>query len=127
MSDHLYDGEQYLGFCHTHNGVRVLVEGKDGCQHEYCVGLRKLEFLTPVFGIVPGGHDETYSVKRARAQEKALDEYRTARKNGLQPRSTEPGAVAEMHKEMESQARAIEKLEKMGSDTSELKTHAGVR
>ncbi len=127
MTAHLYDGDRFLGWCPTHNGVRVLPEGADSCQHEYCAGLRELEFTTPVFGIVPGGHDETYGVKRARAQEKALREYKTARENGLQPRNTEPGAVAEMEQEMESQSRALKKLEAMGNDTSKLKTHTGVR
>lgn len=126
MSAHLYDDDgRFLGWCYTHNGVRVLVEGEEGCQHEHCINLRKLTFSAPAVGIVPGGFNDTLAKRRK--QDKALEEYAQARKNGLQPRNTEPGAVAELEREMESQARALEKLEATGSDTSELKTHAGVR
>lgn len=124
-ANHLYDGERFLGFCYTHNGVRVLPEGEDSCQHPTCLAYRKLEFTAPAVGTVPGGFNDTSAHRRK--QEKALHEYAAARKAGLQPRNTEPGAVAKMEQEMESQARALKKLEAMGNDTSDLKTHAGVR
>lgn len=127
MSAHLYDDDgRYLGWCHTHNGLRYLPEFDDeACQHEYCVGLRKLEFNMPAFGVVPGGHDDQNAHRRK--QDKALEEYAAARKAGLQPGSTEPGSVAKLEREMESQKRALKKLEAVGSDTSDLKVHKGVR
>ncbi len=130
MSAHLYDDNgRFLGWCPTHNGVKVLSwpeSGADeGCQHEYCVGLRKLEFRTPVFGIVPGGFADT--IDHHRKNEKALHEYAAARKAGLQPESTRPGSVQKLEREIESQKRAIKKLEAAGSDTSGLDVHKGVR
>jgi len=126
VSSHLYDADgRFVGTCYTHGGPRVLVDGADGCQHEVCVKLRGLEFSGPVFGVVPGGHNDANSYRRK--QEKGLQEYAAARKAGLQPRSTEPGSVAKLEQEMESQQRALKKLEAMGNDTSSLKVHKGVR
>ncbi len=124
--NHLYDDDgRFLGFCYTHGGVRVLPQGEESCQHEQCLKLRKLEFQTPVFASVPGG--ATANVDHHRANERGLEEYAAARKAGMQPRTTKPGAVREMEQEIASQQRALTKLEEMGNDTSELKVHKGVR
>lgn len=39
------DGEPvFVGFCYTHQGRRVLIDGEDGCQHEKCLAFRDMTF-----------------------------------------------------------------------------------
>jgi hypothetical protein len=59
--------------------------------------------------------------------EKALSDYAQARKNGLQPPNTLPGAVDKMEQEMESQARGLKKLEDLGHDVSQVTALEGVK
>lgn len=39
----LVDGEEvFRGFCYTHQGRRVIIDGEEGCQHHVCLSLRSL-------------------------------------------------------------------------------------
>ncbi len=41
MNEALYDEDgNFVGFCYTHQGRRVLTEDTEGCQHETCIDLR---------------------------------------------------------------------------------------
>ena len=43
MNEALYDNEgTFVGFCYTHQGRRVLIEGYEGCQHDVCLNMRGL-------------------------------------------------------------------------------------
>ena len=116
-------------FCHVHNGLYVSGD-KDGCQHEECLRYRALDI--PPLGMipttVPGGANDTPEHRFHKTFDKGLDQYREARRHGIQPRTTEYGAVEKAERQVYEQADALRKLESISdSDTSKLPTAKGVR
>lgn len=111
-------------FCHIHNGLYVKEEGVEGCQHEKCQKYREIQVppVGVVTAVVPGGANDTPTYRFHKDFDKGLDKYATARKNGLEPRSTTVAAVDAAEREAASQRRALKKLEKMGVEANEVKT-----
>ncbi len=97
-----------------------------------CVRLRRVrqarvvspDYAGALFGVVPGGAGDTIAFERD--TERGLNEYGRARSAGLRPVSTKKGGVERTEKLMESQARALKKLDGT-TDISQLKTHPGVK
>jgi hypothetical protein len=117
-------------FCHTHNGLYQASDTEEGCQDEECIRFRALDI--PPLGMmpatVPGGANDTESYRFKKNFDRGLDEYREARRHGIQPKSTLHGAVEEAEKQVYDQAEALHTLEtKYEADTSKLPTAKGVR
>jgi len=116
-------------FCHIHNGLYVAgPDGAEGCHEATCVAFRDVDVppLGVMTGTVPGGHNDTYGSSQYKFQanfDKGLDAYKEARGEGLAPKGTSVAAVEKARAEVKSQERALKKL---GMDSSELKTVAGV-
>jgi len=111
----------YVRQCYVHNGP---AEGTP-CMAKYCVELREWEMPdTPLFGKVPGGANDTIAFERE--TEQGMKEYGRARANGLRPVSTKKGGVEKTERLMESQARALTKLDGE-TDISKIATHPGVK
>jgi len=119
-------------FCHVGNHLYVTdPDGAEGCHEPSCVDFRNKDVppLGVLLGTVPGGHNDTHAGAKYKFQsgfDKGLDAYRGARDEGLSPKSTTVEAVEASHREVKSQKRALEKMKKMGMDTSTVKTAKGV-
>ena len=116
-------------FCPTHQGLYVHSDSEEGCQSEACVQLRNADIppLGMIPAIVPGGANDTAEYRFHKDFDIGLDEYRSAKQAGLQPKSTTKGAAEAAEREVYDQASALKTLDSMGADTSKLPTVKGVR
>lgn len=53
MNEALYnDNGEFVGFCYTHQGRKILQDNVDGCQHPVCINLRQLpDSTSPMWNI----------------------------------------------------------------------------
>jgi len=79
----------------------------------------------PLVGTVPGGSKDTQQVQFERNFETGLDDYRTARADGIQPDHSTKDSVDKAHKRIKSQEAALRKIKKF-SDIDGVMTTPGV-
>lgn len=113
-----------MRFCHLSNHPRVQCDDCGGC---VCVHQWDDYEMpdTPLFGTVPGGHNDTEAHKFHRTFDKGMDAYQKARKEGLQPSAATLESVEKEHDRVRSHQRAVKKLRNV-TDVSELSVAKGV-
>jgi len=111
-------------FCHVSNHMYTQCDDCNGC---ICVHQWDDYEMpkTPLFGTVPGGHNDDNANRFHRDFDKGMYAYEKARKEGLQPKATSVEAVEAEHNRVRSQQRAVEKLKNV-TDVSELSVTKGV-
>ena len=75
--------------CHTHNGLYVKQEGREGCQDVGCITIRNSNPpKRVVFGAVPGG-TTAHAIARDHSDKfhKDMYSYKDARDQGLKPKN----------------------------------------
>ena len=112
-----------------HQGIahEAWVEGAtcDSCQALLAEKRANVWQGSPLIGVVPGGSKDTQQVQFERNFDVGLDDYRTARADGIQPDHSTKDSVDRAHERIKSQEAALRKIKKF-SDIDGVMTTPGV-